>query len=343
MEGFVWCHHCAGPHPLDARFCPHTGKSMAAGLPAARSEPELIGRGTIIDGRYCVQGLIGRGGQSIVYEAMHTSLGHSVAIKFLAKVTDRKALSRFEQEARLAASLVHPNVCRSYDMGQMQSGTRYIVMERLHGESLFATMSRERVAAGFAVHIIKQVLAALAAAHAARVIHRDIKPGNVFVERVPGMEPNARVLDFGFAKVLDRESGVRTTIGRPVGTPAYMSPEQLNGAVVDGRTDIFSVGVVLYEMFTGVRPFQGDTAAELMASVVRDVPPPLTRVRPDLPASIDMIVQRAMAKKPASRFASADDFQRALEGVRTLQRPPTTPIRLPLPNISGSEDDEVSR
>ena len=188
---------------------------------------------------------VGRGKAS-VYEALHTQLVTRFAIKFMRK-PHPKALVRFEQEARLAASLAHPNVCRYFDIGKLPSGTRYIVMERLQGESLSRMLSRSPPTPSLAMHLVAQVLSGLQAAHNAKIIHRDVKPGNVFVEHVPDVGMNAKILDFGFAKDLSAGASVRTTMGRTVGTPAYISPEQLDGSPATSRSDLFSVGVLLYE------------------------------------------------------------------------------------------------
>ena len=289
------------------------------GARAARppTPPENIHAGTVIGKKYYVIGLIGRGGQSIVYEAMHTALGQRVALKFLAKESNKKALARFEQEARLAATIVHPNVCRSYDVGALQSGTRYIVMERLQGESLEAMLRREKVLGlSLAVDLASQVLSALTAFHKVQVAHRDIKPGNVFVELLPGMKPAAKVLDFGLAKDFSGRTAIRTTLGRRLGTPAYMSPEQLLGAAIDGRSDIFAVGVMLYEALAGTRPFEGTSDLELSANIISTAARPLPELRAEVPEMLDVVVQRALAKDPGARFATADEMRRTLALVK---------------------------
>ena len=317
LDGFVWCHHCGSPHGLESKFCPRTGKAMTAGAARPAAPPELMRAGTVIGKKYHVVGLIGQGGQSIVYEAMHTALGQRVALKFLAKESNKKAQQRFEQEARLAATIVHPNVCRSYDIGALASGTRYIVMERLQGESMAAMIGRQRVLEPMlAVELASQVLSALTPFHDAMVAHRDIKPGNVFVEQLPGMKPMAKVLDFGLAKDFSGRTSIRTTLGRRLGTPAYMSPEQLLGNTIDGRTDIFAVGVLLYEALSGKRPFDGASDFELYANIIREVPRPLTEARPEISEMLDGVVQRALAKDPAARFATADEMRRMLALVK---------------------------
>jgi serine/threonine-protein kinase len=280
------------------------------------SKPERVGVGRVVDGKYYVVGLIGRGGQSIVFEAVHTTLGQRVALKFLAKEPNKNALRRFEQEARVAASLAHPNICRSYDLGVLETGTRYIVMERLQGMSLCSMINRDGVLAPhLAVDLTSQVLSGLAAAHESNIVHRDIKPGNVFVELVAGVGPTAKVLDFGLAKVFGRGSTIRTTMGTRIGTPGYMSPEQVQGQTIDARSDLFSIGVMLYEVLTGRRPFQGKSGPDLAASILRDTPRPLFMVRPGLPGSLEPIVQRALAKDPGSRYASAEEMRRVLLSV----------------------------
>jgi serine/threonine-protein kinase len=312
MEGFVWCQHCGAPHAIDSKFCPRTGKSLSTRN--SDRQREEIGAGTVIDGRYRIVGLIGRGGQSVVYEATHLKLGQNVALKFMASPPNEKTLGRFEQEARLAATIAHPNVCRSYDFGVLASGTRYIVMERLNGLSLASLIahSTSLLEVPFVVHIVTQVLSGLMAAHAAGVVHRDIKPGNIFVETAAGVAPIAKLLDFGFAKLSEKGKSVRTTLGKRVGTPAYMSPEQINGRELDARSDLFSVGVVLYEMLLRKRPFAGASDAELMASILRDMPAEVVTVRLDVPRALSKIVRRALEKQPDVRYGTAEELRKAL-------------------------------
>ena len=328
LDGFVWCHHCGSPHGLESKFCPRTGKSMAARSARAATKPERIHVGTVVGKKYYVVGLIGRGGQSVVYEAMHTALGQRVALKFLAAEPNHKALQRFEQEAMLAASIAHPNVCRSYDLGSLDSGTRYIVMERLQGESLASMIRRNGpIEPSLAVKLASEVLSALAPFHKAQVVHRDIKPGNVFVELLPGLDPAAKVLDFGLAKDFSGKTSIRTTMGRRLGTPAYMSPEQLLGTPLDGRSDLFAVGVLLYEALVGTRPFQGESDLELSANIISHTPTPIPALRPEIPEMIDVVVQRALAKKPGERFASADEMRRTLAVAARTARLERKPIR----------------
>ena len=318
MEGFLWCPHCAAPHGMESRFCPATGKAIRL-TKASETRAERIGVGTLVDKKYYIAGVIGSGGQSIVFEALHVALVTRVAIKFLRKPHPR-ALERFEQEARLAASITHPNVCRCFDMGKLESGTRYIVMERLQGASLSRILKEKRLGPSMAIHLVGQVLSGLATAHAASIVHRDIKPGNVFVEMLPAMDPNAKILDFGFAKDLSAQSSVKTTMGRQVGTPAYISPEQLDGSVATAQSDLFSTGVLLYEILAGRRPFVGKTPSELATAILRDEPPPPRTL--GLPAALDGILARALAKHPKRRYATAAEFREALQGlsVRTERR-----------------------
>ncbi len=329
VEGFVWCHHCGAPHGLESKFCPRTGKPMAARAQRAPLPPERIAAGTVIDKKYYVVGLIGRGGQSIVYEAMHTVLGQRVALKFLAKESNKKSALRFEQEARLAATITHPNVCRSYDLGTLPSGTRYIVMERLQGESMAAMIYREKALEPLlAIELASQVLSALGAFHDVNVAHRDIKPANVFVELLPGVKPTAKVLDFGLAKDFSGRGSIRTTMGRRLGTPAYMSPEQLLGSPIDGRSDVFAVGVLLYEALSGTRPFHGQSDLELSSNIISTTPTPLSELRPEIPEMLDSVVQRALAKKPSDRFATADAMRRTLALAKRTGGFPSSSARL---------------
>jgi serine/threonine-protein kinase len=190
-------------------------------------------------------------------------------------------------------------------------------MERLQGESLATMIRRETVLEpALAVDLVSQVLSALGVFHKEMVAHRDIKPGNVFVELLPGMKPTAKVLDFGLAKDFSGRTSIRTTLGRRLGTPAYMSPEQLLGSQIDGRSDLFAVGIMLYEALSGKRPFEGDSDLELSSNIITSAARPLSELVPDFPPMLDVVVQRALAKDPKARFATADEMRRTLALVK---------------------------
>ncbi len=253
----------------------------------------------------------------VVYKAEDTRLGRLVALKFLPQesLDDPQGLERFRREAKAASALNHPNICTIYDIGQ-ENGRAFIAMEFLDGSTLKNLIENRTLDLERVLHISREIADALAAAHAKNVVHRDIKPANIFVSE----SGHAKVLDFGLAKVStpgedegDLATLTLTQPGIAVGTLPYMSPEQLRGQRVDCRTDVFSLGAVLYEMATGQRPFAGGTSMELSSSILRDTPKPVTEFRSDLPAGLQRIVEKCLAKEPAARYASARELRDAVE------------------------------
>ena len=261
--------------------------------------------------------LLGSGGMGEVYEAEDTRLGRTVALKFLASelVRDPAAKARFLTEARAASALDHPNLCTILEVGESEDGLLFLAMPRYEGESLQRLVARGPLPVEQALDIATQVARGLAKAHEHGIIHRDIKPGNLFVTR----DGLVKILDFGIAK-LSGEVGT-TSAGAVLGTPAYMAPEQSLGKVTDTRVDVWSLGVVLYEMLAGRRPFLGTHSVALVYSAIHETPEPLARLRPELPAELDRIVSRMLAKEPEQRYPSAKE---ALEDLRKILGQPTT-------------------
>ena len=272
-------------------------------------------------GAYEVVALIGAGGMGEVYRARDPRLGRDVAVKILPAglASDPERLRRFEQEARAAAALNHPNILAVYDIGQHE-GAPYIVSELLEGETL-----RERLAGGAqpirkAVDYAVQIAHGLAAAHEKRIVHRDLKPENIFVTT----DGRVKILDFGLAKLTQAEpsaaamSALETTPpqtrdGIVLGTIGYMSPEQVRGLVADHRADIFAFGAVLYEMLSGQRTFQRDTGVETMTAILKDDPPALPAAERHIPPALVRIVERCLEKPPSARFQTATDLAFALD------------------------------
>ncbi|HEY6212799.1 MAG TPA: protein kinase [Vicinamibacterales bacterium] len=275
-------------------------------------------------GPYEIVALIGRGGFGEVYRARDSRLGRDVAVKTVRGAMTREEVRRLDVEARATAALNHPNVVHVYDVG-FESDLAFVVTELLDGETLRAVLGRGAVQPPVAMEYARQIADALAAAHAKGIVHRDLKPENIFV--LP--DGRIKVLDFGLAKqiVADADgaldtASVLTIAGEAVGTPAYFSPEQARAHAVDRRGDMFSFGVVLHEMLTGVSPFKRDTIADTVAAVIRDPAPPLPDdVIAGLPG-IDRIVRRCLEKNPSDRFQSAADLRFALDAPASMPQAP---------------------
>jgi serine/threonine protein kinase len=273
-------------------------------------------------GSYHVTTLIGEGGMGMVYAAEHTRI-HSlrVAVKCLKRfyAEDETALARFFNEARATMAIRHPGIVEVADVGRLPDGRPYLVMELLEGETVARRLLRGRMSVSEAIDLARQVTSALAAAHSAGVVHRDLKPENLFlIARRPGEAQRVKVLDFGVAKLRNDvpEAALQTRTGSIIGTPAYMSPEQCRGISrqTDGRADIYSLGVILYEMLAGRPPFLGEGGGDVMIMHVRDEPPLLSSFVTGVPAWLEAVVLRALAKSPADRFQRAEELEEALAG-----------------------------
>jgi eukaryotic-like serine/threonine-protein kinase len=272
---------------------------------------------TLFDGRYRILRKLGSGGMANVYLAEDEELGRRVAIKILNEryAGDDLFIERFRREAKSAASLSHPNIVSIYDRGEAE-GTYYIAMEVIEGRSLKELiMTHGALPIDTAIGYAKQLLEALRFAHRHGIIHRDIKPHNVLVsadQQVKANEPRLKVTDFGIAR---HGASQMTEAGSIMGTAQYLSPEQARGAPVTAASDLYSAGVVLYEMLTGKVPFTGDSAIEIAMKHVNELPKPPSSLRPEIPPELDQIVLRALAKDPADRYQTAEEFIEDLERV----------------------------
>jgi serine/threonine protein kinase/beta-lactam-binding protein with PASTA domain len=267
--------------------------------------------GQPFDGRYRVLGRLGVGGMATVYLAEDSSLGRKVALKVMAEryAEDGEFVERFRREAQAAARLNHPNIIAVYDRGEAD-GRPYIAMEYLQGRTLKQVIQKEgQLPPERAIAIAMQVLAGLRYAHEHGVVHRDVKPHNVLV----GDDGRIKVTDFGIAHAGDPQM---TEVGSIVGTAQYLSPEQARGRTVGPQTDIYSLGVVLYEMLAGRVPFEGDSSVAIAMQHVSDPPPPLQALAPQVPDSLALVVAHAMLKEPSQRYGSADEFGADLDRVR---------------------------
>lgn len=272
--------------------------------------------GDIVRGRYELEHDIGAGGMGSLYKALDKRVSKRVAIKFLspALVSDKTVMKRFEREAHALGRIRHDHVCYVSDYGVTDENIPFIVMELLEGLPLADVLDREnRLPPRRAINIMIEVLSALGAVHQLGIIHRDLKPDNIFMVRTSLGKPRAKLIDFGIAKFLDATSPM-TTEGATIGTPFYMSPEQVSGhsKKIDQRTDIWAVGVILYECLVGAPPFKGGSPAELFANILFNAPPPMRELNPALPLSLEKAILKSLEKKSELRYQDTADFAAAL-------------------------------
>ncbi len=309
-------------------------RQAAVQVTAIVNDPLL---GTTLLGRYRILERIGAGAMGAVYRAEQVGLQRPVALKVLKKQGDTSAdvAARFEREARAMSALAHPNTVRVYDFGSTEHGLLFLAMELLEGQLATDRLgASEELPASDAIVWTQQVLRSIGEAHAKGIVHRDIKPDNIFLARVEGEnDPMVKVLDFGIAKAVGGDHKLdqfETLDGTVFGTPRYMSPEQAQGKPIDHRSDLYAVGIVLYELLVGEPPFVDRDAVVVMAKHIREQPLPLRRAAPtrSLPASLQRVLDRALAKTPEARFQSAEDFDRALgRCLRDAELLERTPLR----------------
>jgi serine/threonine-protein kinase len=337
--------------------CPNDGASLvrAKELAAAQHDP-MVGR--VLENRYTITARLGSGSMGTVYRAKQHAMGREVAIKILRgdRAVDDSAKARFLREARANSLLASPNTVTVFDFGQSESGEFYLAMELLEGESLGQRLSRiGRLPVPQAVDCARQALRSLSEAHAKGIIHRDLKPDNIFFARMltsatasnpaDGHEEIVKVLDFGIAKMMrGTESGliaemdaVETQVGTVFGTPRYMSPEQAQGKPLDPRTDLYSLGVILYQMVTGRPPFTDTDAVVVMARHIKSVPKRPNEAVPEanVPKELEDVIMRSLAKTADERQASADVFAGELLAALEAQGALTSGVRAAMTNVAG--------
>src|SRR5215813_2664188 len=335
------CPKCEKPIDEGANFCPWCGEDLRGLTPNSNT---LSGpwSGVLIDGRYRLKEKLGEGGMGTVYKVEHVRMGKILALKLLRPdvAVDRQLKQRFQQEARLVSRLSHPNTIQVFDFGELEDGSLYIAMEYLHGRDLAHTLrthgslSEERT-----ISIGYQVLASLAEAHDQNIVHRDIKPANVMLIKRKDGEDLVKLLDFGIAKLAADEPRKHITgVADFLGTPAYMSPEQARGEDLDARSDLYSVGAMLFELLTGRGVFQGPTPLSVITKHMTEEPPRFAQVAPEkkISPALEQVVRKALAKRREDRFGNAEQMRSALESLQHDAGP--TQLNLtPVPEeITGS-------
>jgi eukaryotic-like serine/threonine-protein kinase len=303
-----------------------TGDFVAPRLETGATEAKLGGNpdvvvGQILAGKYRVERVIGEGGMGYVVAAYHLQLHTTVAIKLLAPklLTDAEALARFASEARAAARVVSAHVARVLDVGTLDNGAPYMVMELLEGEDLASVLRTQRLSIAQAIDYVLQACEAIAEAHTLGIIHRDLKPANLFCARRPDGTSWIKVLDFGISKVAHNTAGLSmTTTSATLGSPFYMSPEQMQSTSgVDARTDIWAIGVILYELITGRRPFDGLTLPDVCVRIATRSPAPMKDLRPGVAAALESVVLRCLEKDREKRYPNVGELALALANLAT--------------------------
>jgi len=333
------CPVCSIEYPDDVKFCPNDGQTLRSLAPAN----DLVGQ--VVADRYHVLKKLGQGGMGQVYLAEHVKMGRRSAIKVMnpSMVHDTDAVSRFNREAANASRITHPNVCAIYDFGETPDGLIYLAMEFIEGEPLTALL--EQSPGGMleprrAGHIFLQVAEALQAAHDLGIVHRDLKPDNIMVTKSRGGSDVVKVVDFGIAKAVEGSGDNQkvTKTGLVVGTPEFMSPEQLAGDKVDGRSDLYSLALVLYRMLTGRLPFDGSTVQETMVKRLTDEPLPLERAAPgrSFPAGLQQTLDTALTRTPADRYQSVAKFAGDVAGILGLTGATPTDALVPATRASDA-------
>lgn len=287
--------------------------------------------GDLVAGKYRVDTLVGRGGMGAVFAATHVGLGHSVALKVITVplATRDEGLIRFEREARAVAAMTSPHVARVFDLGQLESGIPFIVMELLSGESLGAAIERGPMAVDVVIKIMREICDALAEAHGLGVVHRDLKPDNIFLARRPNGQTSAKVLDFGISKVtapsMTGGGPDLTTTQGFLGTPSFMAPEQFTSArKVTVKADVWSLGILAFKMLTTVSPFAAQGVFEIAEKIVRGPTPTVADHRDDIPPALVLLIERCLSKEPSAR-PSIDEVLGALV-VLTAHATPDSPV-----------------
>ena len=349
-------------YPDDAKFCTRDGTRLVGGAPAPRTTEGLAVAGAstaahttlagrVLDRRYQIERKLGEGGTAFVYLGMDIGTKERFAIKVLssALAKDANAMARLRREASVGMRLAHPNICNIFRMGETEDGVVYVVMPFVDGEILAERTQRlGTIPLAETISLVGEIAAGLQFAHDLKIVHRDLKPENVMV-RVAGGTATAVVMDFGFAK--ERRAGAElqklTATGIILGTPEFMSPEQLRGKPLDARTDIYSLALMTCEMLTGKLPFSGRTQQEMMIARLRSAPTPLRQLNPSvpLPEGLEAVIAKALERAPENRYATAPEFAEALAAAGASGATGATGATgaAAAPRVSGADPGLVAR
>lgn len=338
------CPLCGNQFPQDIAACPNDGSALVRQMP----DPMI---GAMLPRNYRITGRLGRGAMSVVYSGVHEQLNQPVAVKLLKShlVSDLSTFKRFQQEAKTAGALDHPNIVGILDFGVTDQGVPYLIMELLQGESLSDRLKRVKpVPIQDVISLFSQAADALQYTHERGIIHRDVKPSNILIVEENGMDV-VKIVDFGIAKLQTMEGGSHaaaelTATGEVFGTPLYVSPEQAMGRTLDARADIYSLGCVLYEAIAGKPAFSGGTAFDVIRMQISHDPVPIESLRPEIPPSLAMAVAKAMAKDPNERYQSMLGLLHDLNQAKVELTSPTLYQRTPtfgLKTVSVPSSGEI--
>jgi len=323
------CPKCHFDNPADSKYCKECGIKIYPAVTETMETPkEELTTGSTFAGKYQIIEELGRGGMGRVYKALDTEVNEKVAVKLIKPeiAADKKTIERFRNELKFARKIRHKNVCQMFDLNK-EEGSYYITMEYVAGEDLKGLIKKMgQLSAGQAISITKQVCEGLAEAHKLGVVHRDLKPQNIMIDK----EGDARIMDFGIARSIEGK-GI-TGVGVMIGTPEYMSPEQVEGKEIDQRSDIYSLGVILYEMVTGQTPFEGDTPFTIGVKHKSEIPRPPKELNTQIPDDLNRVILRCLEKDKEKRYQSAGEVRSELtrieEGIPTTER--EIPVRKPI-------------
>jgi len=306
------CPTCKELFDDSENLCPADGTALE---PAVTEAEELIGQ--LLSGKYKLKSLLGKGGMGAVFDGEHIQLGRPVAVKMIHPMfLCAESASRFQREAKVASSLNHPNIVQIYDFGQSEDGSLYLVMEKLQGKELKdELLETGAMEPNRALRLFRQVCEGMAVAHAQKMIHRDLKPQNIMLVKDARGNELPKILDFGLARTMDTNRTALTEPGAVMGSPQYMSPEQISGQEVTHESDIYSLGLILYEMIAGEPAFTGKNASEIFKAHLTEMPKPLSLK--EAPGDLNELVMRCLAKEPNERFASVEDLIATLPAEQT--------------------------